>query len=57
MLEEMIQFNPYFRKSASQLLKHSIFDVCREQFVEYENIAPYKIDSVSAVVIEEVDDD
>ena len=47
MLEEMIQFNPYFRKSASQLLKHSIFDVCREEFDEYENIAPYKIELVT----------
>ena len=39
----MIQFNPYFRKSASKLLKHSIFDSCREEFDGFENIAPYKI--------------
>lgn len=47
ILEEMIQFNPHFRKQASQLLEDPIFDACREQFDDYENLAPFKIELVT----------
>lgn len=47
VLDEIFQFNPNFRKSASQLLKNPIFDACRKEFHDFENIAPYKIEIVT----------
>jgi len=37
----MLQFNPYFRPSAKELLKHKIFDDYRRP--DLEQPAPFKI--------------
>ena len=39
VLKSMLQFNPHFRPTASQLMKHKIFDEIRQN----ELIAPQKI--------------
>ena len=41
MLENMTEFNPYFRPSAKELLKNKIFDDIRLESIESD--APYKI--------------
>ena len=41
MLENMTEFNPYFRPTAKELLKHKIFDDIRLESIESD--APYKI--------------
>ena len=41
IFESMIEFNPFFRKSASEYLKHDIFDPVRKE--ELELLAPFKI--------------
>jgi hypothetical protein len=37
----MLEFNPYFRPTAGELLGNPIFDAIREK--ENETIAPYKV--------------
>ena len=37
----MLEYNPYYRPTARQLLKNKIFDKVRVS--EKQNIAPYKI--------------
>ena len=41
LLDSMTEFNPYFRPTAKELLKHKIFDDIRMK--EIEENAPYKI--------------
>ena len=43
IFEQMLQFNPYFRYPAEELLKSSIFDEIRNP--EMEKPAPYRIDT------------
>ena len=39
----MLEFNPYFRNSADQILKHKIFDACRQEYPDNEMSAEWKI--------------
>ena len=39
----MLQFNPKFRMSASQLLREEIFDECREMYPKHEVSPSMKI--------------
>lgn len=41
MLEQMLQFNPYYRPTAKELLKSKIFDKIRCE--DLEKSAPFKI--------------
>lgn len=41
ILKQMLEFNPYFRPSAKQLLQNPIFDDLRQK--NNENAAPFKI--------------
>ena len=50
ILQNMLEFNPHFRKSASDLLNNSIFDKVRDPALE--QTAPFKI----SLKIDELDD-
>ena len=41
VLEQLLQFNPFFRPTARELLKHKIFDSIRQPLIEKP--APRKI--------------
>jgi len=43
VLQEMLEFNPHFRNSASDILKYKIFDTCREEYPDCEVEAEWKI--------------
>ena len=46
ILYQMLEFNPYFRKPASQLLKDDLFKNYRADFPKLGNDAPEKISLV-----------
>lgn len=39
----MLEFNPSFRNSASEILKYKIFDTCRQEYPDCEVEAEWKI--------------
>ena len=43
ILYSMLEFNPYFRKPASQILKGDVFKSCRKDYPDIGNDAPKKI--------------
>ena len=43
ILEKMLQFNPYFRPTAKQLLKDKYFDEIRKKEVEKAAKLPYRL--------------
>ena len=46
IIGDMLEFNPYFRNSASEILKHKIFDGCRKKYPDSEVEAEWKIQLV-----------
>ena len=43
ILYSMLEFNPYFRKPASEIIKYDVFKKCRKDFPNLGNDAPDKI--------------
>ena len=44
VLQKMLEFNPYFRSNAKELLAHKIFDSCRSEYPGCELDAEWKIE-------------
>ena len=43
VLQDMLEFNPHFRKTPKQLLSLAMFDKCREQYKGLDSEAPIVI--------------
>ena len=43
VLQDMLEFNPHFRKTPEQLLSLPMFDKCREQYKSLDSEAPFVI--------------
>ena len=39
----MLEFNPYFRKPASEIIQYDVFKKCRKDYPNLGNDAPEKI--------------